>query len=146
MLDVLFWELKASSAGGLGISLPQFFSQKKKKKFSCFFFLQLLVIKTVDPDSLEMLDPDPYPDPDPQHCFKVNQLNELIAVFRIRISRIHTFLGSRIRIHLSNVWIRIRIRIRICIQILLSSSKKVRKPLFLLFSEFFWTFYLWKMM
>ncbi len=33
--------------------------------FSCIFFLQFLVIKTLDPDpdSLEMLDPDPYPDP-----------------------------------------------------------------------------------
>ncbi len=41
------------------------FGSKKgeKKIFSCNF--QFLVIKTLDPDpdSLEMLDPDPYPDP-----------------------------------------------------------------------------------
>jgi hypothetical protein len=33
--------------------------QDKQKKF-----LQFSVIKTPDPDSLEMLDPDKYPDPD----------------------------------------------------------------------------------
>jgi hypothetical protein len=52
-----------------------------EKKFSCILF-QFLGIKTLDPepdpyqylDSLEMLDPDPYPgpdaiNPDPQHWF-----------------------------------------------------------------------------
>jgi hypothetical protein len=34
------------------------------------YFFQYLIIKTLDPspDSLEMLDPDSYPDPVPQHC------------------------------------------------------------------------------
>jgi hypothetical protein len=45
----------------------------------CIFFLQFLVIKSLDPDpnpdSLEMLDPDSYPHPDsiipdPQLCFE----------------------------------------------------------------------------
>ncbi len=63
--------------GGLGISkLP--FLIKKEKKISDVFFLQFLVIKTLDPDSLEMLDPDPYPNPDsmnppdPQHWYSDN--------------------------------------------------------------------------
>jgi hypothetical protein len=36
------------------------------KFFICIFFLQFLVSRTLDPDpdSLEMLDPDPYSDPD----------------------------------------------------------------------------------
>jgi hypothetical protein len=47
----------------------------KKKFFSCIVFLPFLVIKTLILDSLEMLDPDPFPDPDsldpdPQHWFK----------------------------------------------------------------------------
>ncbi len=36
-------------------------------KFQLYFF-PFLVIKVLDPDSLEMLDPDP----DPQHCFLLN--------------------------------------------------------------------------
>jgi hypothetical protein len=46
-----------------------FRSKKEEKIFSCIFFLQFLIIKP-DQDSLEMLDPDPYPDPmvpGPQH-------------------------------------------------------------------------------
>jgi hypothetical protein len=43
-----------------------FFYQKKKKKSAVFF--QFLFIKILDPytdlDTLELLDPDPYPDPD----------------------------------------------------------------------------------
>jgi hypothetical protein len=38
---------------------------KKRKKISAVFFSQLLVIKTPDPDSVEMLDPDSM-NPDPQ--------------------------------------------------------------------------------
>jgi hypothetical protein len=58
--------------GGLRIRKLQFFDQKRFWKISAVFFLQVLVTKTLhpDPDSLEMLDPDPYPDwmnPDPQH-------------------------------------------------------------------------------
>jgi hypothetical protein len=42
--------------GGLGISKLQFLIKKELlKKFQ----LQCLVMKTPDPDSLEMLDPDP---------------------------------------------------------------------------------------
>jgi hypothetical protein len=57
-LDVLY--------GGLGISKLQFLMKKERKKiFSCIFFF-ILVIETLDPyldpNSLEMLDPDPYPD------------------------------------------------------------------------------------
>ena len=33
-----------------------------KKKISHLFFSSVLVIKTLDPDSLEMLDPDPFPE------------------------------------------------------------------------------------
>ncbi len=56
-----------------------------KKNSAVFFLLQFLVIKSLDPepnpDSVEMVDPGPYPDPytdpypdpdsmnpDPQHC------------------------------------------------------------------------------
>jgi hypothetical protein len=71
--------------GSLGISKLQFLIKKRYiKNFKLYFFLQFLVIKTLDPDpylnpnpcsypdSLEMLDSDPYPDPDsinadPQH-------------------------------------------------------------------------------
>jgi hypothetical protein len=49
------------------------FYKKKKKISCCIFFLQFLVIKPLapdpDPHTLEVLDPDPYPDsmnPDPQ--------------------------------------------------------------------------------
>ncbi len=49
----------------------------REKKFHLYCFLKFIVIKTPDPDrdSLEMLGPDPYPDPDsmnpdPQHCLK----------------------------------------------------------------------------
>ncbi len=38
---------------------------KNKKKNSAVFFSQLLVIKTPDPDSVEMLDPDSI-NPNPQ--------------------------------------------------------------------------------
>jgi hypothetical protein len=39
----------------------QFLIKKDLKKFQLYFFLlQVLIIKTLD--SLEMLDPDPYPD------------------------------------------------------------------------------------
>jgi hypothetical protein len=44
---------------------------KKDIKKNIFQFLQFLVIKTLDPDSTEMLDPDSDPDsmhPDPQLC------------------------------------------------------------------------------
>ena len=41
-----------------GLSKLQFLI--KKDTFLCRFFLPFLVIKTLDPDSLEML--DPYPD------------------------------------------------------------------------------------
>jgi hypothetical protein len=60
-LDVLY--------GGLGISKLQFLIKKEEKKFQLYFFLQILVIKTLDPypdpdsNSLEILDPDP------QHWF-----------------------------------------------------------------------------
>jgi hypothetical protein len=52
--------------------------EKKKKKISCIFF-QFLAIKTLDPDSLEMLDPDPYRDPDSMNpdptCLQYNNFN-----------------------------------------------------------------------
>ncbi len=54
-LDVLY--------GGPGKSKLQFLI-KKEKKLSAVFFILVLAIKTLDPepepDSLEMLDPDPY--------------------------------------------------------------------------------------
>jgi hypothetical protein len=46
-------------------SKVQFLIKKDEQKK---FLLQFLVIITLDPDSLEMLDPDKYPDPDPQIC------------------------------------------------------------------------------
>jgi hypothetical protein len=67
-LDVLY--------EGLEISKLQFLIKEKYlKNLLAVFFLQFLVIKTLDPDpdSLEMLDPDPYQDsmsPDPQLCFE----------------------------------------------------------------------------
>jgi len=49
-----------------------------KKNLICTFF-QFLIINNLDlypyPDSLEMQDPDPYPDsmiPDPQHFLKLS--------------------------------------------------------------------------
>jgi hypothetical protein len=80
VLDVLLWGVNASFVawtsfkGGLGISKLQFWSKKEKIfVFSCIFFLQFLVIKTLgpepDPDSLEMLDPDSM-NPDPHHCHR----------------------------------------------------------------------------
>jgi hypothetical protein len=47
--------------GGLGMNKLQFL--RRKKKFSAFFPLPFLVIKTLDPDpnALGMLDPDPDP-------------------------------------------------------------------------------------
>ncbi len=48
----------------------QFLVKKSRKKISAVFFLQFLVIKTLDtyPGSLEMLDPDP------QHCMSVGNI------------------------------------------------------------------------
>ncbi len=66
--------------GGLGISKLKFLIKKRKKKnLSCIFYLQFSVIKTLDPyldpdpESLEMLVTNQYPDPDsmnldPQLC------------------------------------------------------------------------------
>jgi hypothetical protein len=52
--------------------------KKKKEKiiFSCVFFLTFLAIKTLVPDSLEILDPDPYPvpksmNPNPKHWIEI---------------------------------------------------------------------------
>ncbi len=67
VLDVLSWGLKA-----FPVACKFQFLIKKifKTIFSFIFFLQFLVIKSLDPDpypdpdSLEMLGPDPYPDPD----------------------------------------------------------------------------------
>jgi hypothetical protein len=61
--------------GGLGTSKSQFWIQKDRKKIQLMF----LVIKTLDPDSLEMLDLDP--NPDPQHCQKHTVL--LASVFLV---------------------------------------------------------------
>ncbi len=69
----------------LDISKLQILIKKYKKIISCIFFLQLLFIKTLDPDwirngsgldpdldSLEMVDPDPDSmNPDSQLCFLV---------------------------------------------------------------------------
>jgi hypothetical protein len=57
--------------GGLGISKVIAIFDRKKDKFSSqLYFVHFLVIKTLDPDSLEMLDSDPDSmNPDPQHCF-----------------------------------------------------------------------------
>jgi hypothetical protein len=82
--------------GGLRISKLQFLIKKRYKKlFSCIFFLLFLVIKTQDPypdmDSLEMVDPDPCPDPDsinpdPQLCLIVNsQPDEHMKVYFSRL-------------------------------------------------------------
>ncbi len=57
----------------------QFFINKGEKEMSAVFFLQLLIIKTLDPypDSLEMLDPDPDSmNPDPQHCLSVGNTSD----------------------------------------------------------------------
>ncbi len=56
------------------------------------------------------------------------------------------FWASRIRIHYSEVWIRIRILLWIRILILLSSCKNSKKTLIPTILWLFWTFYLWKMM
>jgi hypothetical protein len=74
--------------GGFGISKLQFLIKKRKEKISAEFSLHLihpfLLGPHPDPDSLERLDldlypdsinPDPYPDsmnPDPQCCLKLN--------------------------------------------------------------------------
>jgi len=58
VLDVLFRGLKASPVAWMCC----FFIKKRKKNSSCIF-LKFLVIKTLDPDSLEMLDPDLDPNP-----------------------------------------------------------------------------------
>jgi hypothetical protein len=55
----------------------QFLVNKDKQKK---FLLKFLVIKTLDPDSLEMLDTDKYPDPDslnpdPQICIIFQNCN-----------------------------------------------------------------------
>ncbi len=59
---------------GLGISKFQFSIRKRYKKISVVFCFHFLVIKTLDPDpepdSLELLGPDPdLMNPDPQHCY-----------------------------------------------------------------------------
>jgi hypothetical protein len=57
--------------GGLRIS----FDQKEILKNFQLYFYQLLVIKTLDPDSLEMMDPDPDSmNPDPQNWFCDNKM------------------------------------------------------------------------
>jgi hypothetical protein len=54
-LDVLY--------GGLGIAIFE------RKKIQLNFFPYFLVIKALDPNLLEMLDPDPDSmNPNPQHC------------------------------------------------------------------------------
>ncbi len=71
-LDVLY--------EGLRISKLQFLIKKDSKNFQLYFFVFSVWSSNPesgldpDPDSLKMLDPDPYPDPesmnpDPQHCF-----------------------------------------------------------------------------
>ncbi len=79
-LDVLY--------GGLGISKLQFLIKKRKEKISAeislIFIPPFILGPHPDPDSLEMLDPDLYPDsmnpdpypdsmnPDPQCCLRLN--------------------------------------------------------------------------
>jgi hypothetical protein len=53
--------------------------------FHLYFFLQFLIIKTLDldPHSLKMLDPDPYPDsmnPNPHYCFIFALLSEVVVI------------------------------------------------------------------
>jgi hypothetical protein len=50
--------------GGLGISKLKVLIKKRKQKNQWYFFYQFLVIETLDPDYLEMVDPDL----DPQIC------------------------------------------------------------------------------
>jgi hypothetical protein len=56
-----------------------------------------LVVKTLDPDSLEMLDPDPYPDPhsgnpDPQESrYKVQNLRNSSFFLRLEKVKITNF-------------------------------------------------------
>jgi hypothetical protein len=48
------------------------------------------IIQQTDPDSLEMLDPDPYPDymnPDPQNCLLVKLSFFLLLIFVVDGSR-----------------------------------------------------------
>ncbi len=52
----------------LDISKLQFLIKKRSKNFQLYFFLQFLVIKTLDPDSLEMLDQDSDPQLWEQRC------------------------------------------------------------------------------
>ena len=65
VLDGLFCELEASAVTWT------YFKKKFNFFFSCFFFLQFLVIKALDPDWIRIririgLHPDPLdPDPDP---------------------------------------------------------------------------------
>jgi hypothetical protein len=74
-LDVLY--------GGLGIRKLQFLIRKKNNLSAVFLFL-FLAIKTLDsePDSLEMLDPDPYRDPDSMNpdptCLHYNKFRESV--------------------------------------------------------------------
>ncbi len=44
--------------GGLGISKLHFLIKKRRKKISAVFFSSFLVIITLDPDSLKIMDPD----------------------------------------------------------------------------------------
>jgi len=97
--------------------------KKKFKKFSAVFFLQFLVILTLDPDpypnSLEMLDPNPYPDsmnPDPQlwedeeektdYIVKTDLLLDLLL--RWSLDRLASLLGLRLRGCLSRLRLRRR--------------------------------------
>ncbi len=68
-LDVLY--------GGPGIS--KFLIEKSKKMSAVFFFSSIFGHQNpgcgLDPDSLEMLDPDRYPDP---HWYKVERVRILI--------------------------------------------------------------------
>ncbi len=75
ILDVLY--------GAVWISKLQFLI--KKDIFSCCYFFQFLVIKTLDedldPDSLDLLDPDPESmNPDPQQWLKHNERNFSIFI------------------------------------------------------------------
>jgi hypothetical protein len=81
-LDVLY--------GGLGIN------QKKIRTIFQLYFLRFLVIKTLDQDTLEMLDLDPDPDldsmnPDPQPWFPEMERQSGVKIFFNIKERIRTF-------------------------------------------------------
>ncbi len=69
--------------GGLGISKLQFLIKKKKKISAVFFSTSIFVIKPLDPDSLEMLDPDP--DSLNRYCIELNRIFYLF-LFHILMS------------------------------------------------------------